>query len=141
MRTRSDPKPNTLEAAALQAEHVRHAARLREIAAMGAKLRALDAYMPAVRAAGADVHPDDVSHWGWGQKRALRICNATFNERRNVVLERVLREQGMRETGRNDYPGGSYTVELTKGHLTVSIAVRPIGRNSAPANTATGDAA
>lgn len=138
MRTRSEPKPDTLEAAALQAEHARHAARLREITAMAAKLRALDAYMPAVRAAGADVHPDDVSHWGWGQKRAVRICNATFNEKRNVVLERVLREQGMRETGRNDYPGGSYTVELTKGHLTVSIAVRPSACASAPASTAAG---
>lgn len=109
-----------LMAAALEAEHGRHGVRLQMLKRMEPKLRALDEYMPAVRAAGINVHPDELHMWSG---RVLFIADSVLNAKRNTVLERVLIEQGMREVSRKPEHTG-FRVELKKGHLLVSMHVR-----------------
>ncbi|ADU99006.1 hypothetical protein Alide_1245 [Alicycliphilus denitrificans BC] len=113
-------QPRTLEAQALHDAHQGHAARLAAIKRMASKLRMLDAYMPAVRAAGITVRGDELNCWGG---LAIYVSGPMFNAQRNATLEKVLREQGMRETRRKENADGSYTVDLKKGHLTVCITV------------------
>lgn len=105
---------------ALEVEHERHKARLQMLKRMEPKLRALDALMPAVREAGIHIHPSELNLWLGG---AMFVSDAILNPKRNTVLERVLREQGMREVSRKPEHTG-FRVELKKGHLLVSMHVR-----------------
>ncbi|UZV40240.1 hypothetical protein Acica_35 [Acidovorax phage Acica] len=118
-RAAGDPGP-TLAAQALQAEEARHAGRLADIKRMDARLRMFDAFMPAVRAAGINVHGDEINCWGTS---ALYVGGLTLDPRRNAILEKVLREQGMEEIERKPCPTGAYTVKLKKGRLVVSLTV------------------
>lgn len=110
--------PLTLAEHALQLEQARHANRLAELKGMEAKLRMLDAYMPAIRAAGINIYGDELLSWGGKTIHVL----TTLNPQRNATLERVLRECGMREVHRTDY-STIYSVGLSKGHLTVAMSV------------------
>lgn len=112
--------PLTLEVQALRDEQARHEGRVAVIRRMSARLRMLDAYMPAIRAAGIDLRGDEINCWGG---RAIYLSGPLFSAQRNATLEKVLREQGMREVERRDNPGGGYTVDLKKGHLTVCLTV------------------
>ena len=114
------PAPTALAAQALHAEHERHASRLAALRRMDAKLRHFEAYMPAIRAAGINVHPDDLNDWG---RKVLWVSQALASPQRNATLEAVLRAQGMREIGLTHHGDGSYRVDLSKGHLTVSLCV------------------
>ncbi len=113
----------TLAEQALQAEEDRHACRLAAIARMDARLRMFDAFMPAVRAAGINVHAQEINCWGASAHSVLYVGGPVLDPRRNAVLEKVLREQGMEEIERTPCPTGAYTVKLKKGRLTVSITV------------------
>ena len=110
----------TLEVKALRDEQERHDGRLAVIRSMSARLRMFDAYMPAIRAAGITVRGDEINCWGG---RAIYVRGPLFNAKRNATLEKVLREQGMREESRKENTDGSYTVNLKKGHLTVCLTV------------------
>lgn len=112
-------QPLTLAAQALQSEQARHALRIAELKSMAARLRMLDAYMPAIRAAGIAIHGEELHSWGG---KAIHVIGATLNPQRNATLERVLRDCGMREVRRSDYTS-TYVVELRKGHLSVAMTV------------------
>ena len=121
---RTDVAHITLAAQAAAMEHARHARRMAELKAMHARLRLLDAYMPAIRAAGINVHGEELHSWGG---RAINVMAPVLNPKRNATLERVLRDCGLREVRRSDYLH-SYSVELRKGHLIVALTVdtRPL---------------
>ncbi|MDT0137263.1 hypothetical protein [Acidovorax sp. PRC11] len=121
-RAAGDTSP-TLAAQALQAEEARHACRIAGVRRMDARLRMFDAFMPAVRGAGINVHGDEIHCWGTSALSALYVGGVTLDPRRNATLEKVLREQGMEEIERTPCPTGAYTVKLKKGRLTVSITV------------------
>lgn len=124
-------QPETLIQAATRRANDVHAARMAEIKAMQKQLAAFEGFMPAVRAAGIDVHPDEIDYLSYG-KKSLRIRGQLLNDTRNVTLERVLIEQGMREVGRSTYSDGSYWLDLAKGHLRVALTVvRPVANGSA----------
>lgn len=112
-------QPSTLFEQALQAEHARHARRIAELKGMGARLRMLDAYMPAIRAAGINIQGDELHSWGG---KSIHVLTPALNPKRNATLENVLRDCGMREVRRADYTT-SACVELRKGHLTVAMTV------------------
>ena len=112
-------QPLTLAEQALQSEQARHARRIAELRGMEAKLRMLDAYLPAIRAAGISIHGEELHSWGG---KTIHVMTPTLNPQRNATLERVLRDCGMREVRRADY-STSYSVELRKGHLTVAMTV------------------
>lgn len=115
-------KPSTLMALAQEHELARHRSRLQALKAMEAKLRALDAFMPAIRAAGITISGDELNCWTFGR---LYIQQPILNRKRNAELERVLRAQGMREV--EVRPGAQgYDVELKKGHLTVCMYVEKV---------------
>ena len=120
-------QPSTLFEQALQAEHARHAARIAELKNLEGKLRMLDAFMPAIRAAGINLNGSELH--GWGGK-AIHVMSATLNPQRNAAVERVLRDVGMRELRRADY-STCYSVELRKGHLTVAMTVDTYKRPTA----------
>lgn len=115
----TDAAPLTLAQQAVQLEQARHARRLAELKAMDARLRLLDAYMPAIRAAGINVHAEELQSWCG---KVVHVIAPVLNPKRNATLERVLRDCGMREVRRSDY-ATSYSVELRKGHLIVAISV------------------
>lgn len=121
---RTDVVHITLAAQAGMVEHARHARRMAELKAMHARLRLLDAYMPAIRAAGISVHGEELHSWGG---KAINVISPVLNPKRNATLERVLRDCGMREVRRSDYLY-SYSVELRKRHLIVALTVdtRPL---------------
>lgn len=122
-------QPETLIEAATRRANWVHATRMAEIKAMQKQLAAFEVFMPAVRASGIDVHTDEINYLPYG-KKCLRIAGALLNDARNVTLERVLIENGMREVGRNTYTDGSYWVDLAKGHLRVALTVRPAATRS-----------
>lgn len=112
-------QPLTLAEQALQLEQARHARRIAELKGLETKLRMLDAYLPAVRAAGISIHGDELHCWGG---KTVHVMAPTLNPQRNATLERVLRDCGMREVRRSDY-STCYSVELRKGHLAVAMTV------------------
>lgn len=123
-------QPETLMEAATRRANDVHAARMAELKAAQKQLAAFEALMPAVRAAGIDVQPDEISFLSFG-KKTLRVAGAILNDARNVTLERVLIEQGMREVDRSTYSDGSYWIDLAKGHLRVAITVvRPATKSA-----------
>ena len=121
---RRPAQPETLMEAAVRRANEKHAERMAELKAAQKQLAAFEAFMPAVRAAGIDLHTDEINYLPYG-KKCLRIASALLTDARNVTLERVLIENGMREVGRNTYSDGSYWVDLAKGHLRVALTVRP----------------
>lgn len=112
-------QPSTLLEQALQAEHARHARRIADLKSMAARLRMLDAYMPAIRAAGINIHGEELHCWGG---KSIQVLTPALNPKRNATLENVLRDCGMREVRRADY-ATSASVELRKGHLTIAMTV------------------
>lgn len=121
-RSARTEQPETLIQAAMRRANEVHAVRMAEIKAMEKQLALFEGLMPAIRAAGIVVHSDEISFWNFG-KKCLRICAPILREQRNVTLERVLRDLGMREDGRNTYRNGDYSLDLVKGHLRVSMTV------------------
>ena len=114
-----------LYAEALKEEQVRHDRRVRELGRMRHMLGMLDALMPAIKAAGVDVHPDGLpgvlpdvvaGEIQLGQGGTLRLQDPYTDPAWGVRMERVLRAQGLTERGRWTLCGGrEYLIELEQG--------------------------
>lgn len=95
-------------------------ARLKEVKTMSGKLAMLDVYMPAVRAAGITIRPEDIhSSWARGE---LQIGAGVLGHTRNACLANVLAAQGMREESRKE-SGGYVWMTLAKGRLRVGLMI------------------
>lgn len=128
MPKKSAPPPAGLYEACLQQEYERHARRLAEIKAMKARLGLLDAFMPALQAAG--VPPLlDLSTWG-GKALYVRCCHMTDPARTQKMVDTLI-AAGMREVERNTYPT-FIRVVLKKGRLSLSLGV-DLPRDAKPA--------
>lgn len=119
---RRDAAPEPLGAQLLAYEHAHHAARLASIKRMAARLALLDAFMPALAAAGIVLHPDEVRDWGG---KAIYLGSSILDHTRNARLANVLLAAGMRVDVRQEYEYGTQDVrlELVKGRLRVSINI------------------
>ena len=96
----------------------RHRERLEELKAMGPKLRMLEAYRPAIVAAGIVLRVNKFKLLG-GDHLWIDLGGPPV---RNATLLRVLLEQGMREKGRIENIDCSL-VTLCHGHLTLTVPV------------------
>ncbi len=121
-RRAAAPAPQTLAEKLLANEHERHAARLACIKRMQARLALLDAFMPALNAAGISLHSDDITDWG---TKSLYLGSGLLDHKRNAKLANVLLAEGMRVDARKEYDYGTQDVrlELVKGRLRVSISI------------------
>lgn len=135
--TKTTPPPATLFEAALRNEHERHASRLATLKRMQARLALLDAYMPALKAAG--LHPllGEINDWS-GKDIYLRTTYFTAPEETQRLLDTLL-AQGMKEIERRHY-GPTDTVTVAKGRLQLVISV-DLPRRVWPAQPATAAAA
>lgn len=120
--TRRDEAPKPLGAQLLAYEHARHADRLAGIKRMAARLALLDAFMPAIAAAGIVLNLDEVRDWG---SKAIYLGSGVLDRTRNVKLANVLMAAGMRVDVRKEYDYGDrdLRLELVKGRLRVSINI------------------
>ena len=112
----------TLAESLLAYEHGRHADRLAAIKRMGARLVLLDAFMPAIAAAGLVLNLDDVHDWGG---KTIYLGSGVLDHSRNARLANVLLACGMRVADRKeyDYGHGDVRLELVKGRLRVSLSI------------------
>ena len=120
--------PATLYEAALQKEHARHAHRLAALKRMQARLRMLDAFVPALQAAGLHLVLDEINDW-CGKELYVRTTYFTSPRETQKLLD-VLLSQGMREVERRHY-GATDTVIVGKGRLRVVVSV-DLPRDLAP---------
>lgn len=124
-RSRVQPSAETertLAESLLAYEHGRHADRLASIKRMGARLALLDAFMPAIAAAGIVLNLDDVREWGG---KTIYLGSGLLDHSRNAKLANVLLACGMRVAERKeyDYGHGDVRLELVKGRLCVSLSI------------------
>lgn len=128
-RAKQPDRPVSLVEACRQEEERRHAARLRELAGMKAKLVMLDAYMPMIRAEGLELSPEYIEAT---YPSTLRISAASFfNRDRQKQLVEVLMAAGFKVTQQEDYTSFQ-CVTLKKG----SLQLRIIGEGMVPAQEA-----
>ena len=125
---RQDEAPKPLGAQLLAFELARHADRLAAIKRMGARLVLLDAFMPAIAAAGLVLNLDDVHDWGG---KTIYLGSGVLDHSRNAKLANVLLACGMRVADRKeyDYGHGDVRLELVKGHLRVSLNIDGRGKH------------
>ncbi|CAN7258113.1 hypothetical protein LJR084_001197 [Variovorax sp. LjRoot84] len=114
------PQPATLFEACMQQEQSRHARRIKEIKSMEARLAMLDAYMPAIRAAGLTLWLRDLES-NYGDK-ALRLTCGIFCSLNHQRLLDLLLGQGFNEVERNEH-GSFSSVVVGKGRLRLHINV------------------
>lgn len=119
---RQDEAPKPLGAQLLAFELGRHADRLAAIKRMGARLVLLDAFMPAIAAAGLVLNLEDVRDWGG---KTIYLGSGLLDHSRNAKLANVLLACGMRVADRKeyDYGHGDVRLELVKGRLRVSLSI------------------
>lgn len=119
---RQDEAPKPLGAQLLAFELGRHADRLAAIKRMGARLVLLDAFMPAITAAGLVLNLEDVRDWGG---KTIYLGSGLLDHSRNAKLANVLLACGMRVADRKeyDYGHGDVRLELVKGRLRVSLSI------------------
>lgn len=120
--TRRTEAPKLLGDQLLAFEHGRHANRLAAIKRMAARLSLLDAFMPAIAAAGLALNMDDLTDWGG---KSIWLGSGILDHTRNAKLANVLMAGGMRVEERNEYDHGARDVllKLVKGRLRVSINI------------------
>ncbi|RYF02260.1 MAG: hypothetical protein EOO32_00760 [Comamonadaceae bacterium] len=123
--TRRDESPKPLGEQMLAFEHERHADRLAAIKRMGARLVLLDAFTPAMAAAGIALNMDEVNDWGG---KTVYIGSGSVDHKRNAKLVNVLVAGGMRVAERREHARSFSTFkdvrfELVKGRLRLSICV------------------
>lgn len=121
MKAAAQEKPGSLVQLLATDAHQRCDARLKSIETMAGKLAMLDAYMPAVRAAGITIDPDDI-WFSLGKGGPVRINNAVLRNQRNARLANVLAAEGMREEEREDMAGNVW-LTLAKGRLRVVLTI------------------
>jgi hypothetical protein len=114
------PQNETLEQAAIRHENERHAHRLREIKAISARLKALQNYVPELKAAGVNLYGGSITVLG--SQKALRLFDGFFNRTRVLTTLEVLKRHGFKEIKRDDHR--SYTdIVIGKGHLHVHLSL------------------
>ncbi len=126
---RRDEAPKPLGAQLLAFELARHADRLAAIKRMGARLALLDAFMPAIAAAGIVLNLDEI-HDYWAGK-TIYLGSGFPDHSRNAKLANVLLACGMRVAERKeyDYGHGDVRLDLVKGHLRVSLSIDGRGKH------------
>lgn len=118
-KTAASPQALSLPQRVQALELQRHAGRLAEIKAMHARLVLLEAFLPAIEAAGLSI-AWDILHTGGG--KSLWLHTGVLDHLGTAHLVNVLVANGMVVVERNDYAGSS-TVHLKKGRLQVSTLV------------------
>lgn len=113
----------TLAESLLAYEHGRHADRLAAIKRMGARLALLDAFMPAIAAAGIVLNLDEIHDYRVG--KTIYLGSGFPDHSRNAKLANVLLACGMRVADRKeyDYGHGDVRLDLVKGRLRVSLSI------------------
>lgn len=112
--------PATLHEAAMRLEQVRHADRLAALKRMEARLALLDAYVPALKAAGLSLLISEINDWG-GKELYIRSTYFTSPAETQRLLD-VLLSEGMKEVERRHY-GPTDTVIVAKGRLRLVLSV------------------
>lgn len=120
VKAAAQDKPASLVAQAMQFEQQNHAARMANIKHMAGKLAMLDAFMPAVLAAGLRITPDELRCHGG---KNLWIGGAILDHARNARLANVLQAHGMRLQERTDHPRAGATLTLAKGRLQIRMLI------------------
>ncbi len=120
--TSRDAAALPLAAQMLADEHGRHANRLASIKRMSTRLAILDAFMPAITAAGIELNLDEVHDWGG---KTIYLGSGILDHTRNAKLANVLMASGMSPLLRTDYDYGNNDVrlELVKGRLRLSLNI------------------
>lgn len=121
-RDNAPEAPKPLGAQLLAYEQGRHADRLAAIKRMGARLVLLDAFMPAIAAAGIVLNLDQVNDWGG---KTIYLGSGILDHSLNAKLANVLLACGMRVAERKEYDHSHKDVrlELMKGRLRVSLSI------------------
>lgn len=128
------PEPNNLFDACIQHEVTRHARRVAELKNMRARLKLLDEFVPALKAAGLQLLLEPLTSWG-GKSLYIRVAYMTDPTRTQKLMD-VLVANGMREVERIDHPR-DFRVDLKKGRLILSMTVdKPQPAPAAPVATA-----
>ena len=120
MKRKTAPPPATLYESALHKEHARHANRLATLKRMRARLALLDAYMPALKAAGLHLLIDDITDWG-GKDLCVRTTYFISPKETQRLLDTLL-AQGLKEVERRHH-GATDTVIVGKGRLRIVVSV------------------
>ena len=111
----------SLEQRLLAIESARHAGRLEAIKRMRARLALLQAFIPAIDAAGIWLEMGALSDWGG---KSLWISTGVLDHSAAARLVNVLVASGMSVHERKDYGGaGGSTLHLKKGRLLVTVSV------------------
>lgn len=126
--TRTSPQALSLPQRLQALEVERHAGRLTDIRRMHARLVLLDAFMPAIEAAGIFLSLGDVTDWGG---KSLSLSAGLLDPKSAAKLVNVLVANGMKVDERRDWAHrdlGHSTFYLKKGRLQVSVMVdRSVG--------------
>lgn len=118
-RAKQPDRPVSLFEACSQEEEHRHAARLRELAGMKAKLLMLDAYMPLIRTAGLELNLREIE--ACYPSCTLRISAASFVTRgRQKQLVEILMAAGFKVAQLDEYTSFQ-CVTLKKGRLQLRV--------------------
>lgn len=111
----------SLEQRLLAIENERHKGRLEAIKRMRARLVLLEAFIPAIDAAGIWLDMGATTEWGG---KALWIGTGVLDHTAAAHLVNVLVANGMTVHERKDYGGvGGSTLHLKKGRLIVMVSV------------------
>ncbi len=115
--------PTTLYQRARDRAREEFDARMKELDRIAGQFGMLEKFLPAVVAAGLEIHPADVRA-DYPRGLCIRSWSA-FDNTRGARLWRALVAAGMRVDKRSEPcgPNGDYTTALRHGHLRVLIGV------------------
>ena len=120
-KTAASAPAQSLEQRLLLIENARHAGRLEAIKRMRARLALLQAFIPAIDAAGIWLEMGALSDWGG---KSLWISTGVLDHPAAARLVNVLVANGMTVHERTDYGGAAgSTLHLKKGRLLVTVSV------------------
>lgn len=115
---RNAARKETLEEAAIRLENQRHAHRLKEIKTISKRLQDLQAYVPALEAAGVTLHAADIRVC-W-HKGPIELMQGFMNTRAALAALDVFTSHGFKEAERRQYACYA-TVVVQKGYLKVRL--------------------
>ncbi|MCZ8094664.1 MAG: hypothetical protein O9331_14390 [Acidovorax sp.] len=119
-RSAGDASAQSLQQRLQAHELARHAARLRSIDRMRARLALLDAFMPAINEAGIHLCLDHLTDYCGD---SLWISAGLLSDAATARLANVLLANGMKVESRADFPSGGCSLHLKKGRLKVSLTI------------------
>lgn len=112
--------PATLYEACVQQEQARHRYRMAQLREMEARLRLLDAIVPALKAAGLSLILDRINPWT--ERELFITANHLTSHAQSQKLLDTLEAAGMEVVSR-DERFGTATVKLKKGRLKLALFV------------------